>query len=73
MYLRVEPLKTTYVTETAEAFKMIIKHKEPEIVWVDDGTEFLGAFKTVCTEKGIHFFSKFSAKKSAFAERNNRS
>ena len=23
----------------------MIKHKQPQKVWVDDGTEFLGAFK----------------------------
>ena len=29
-YLRVEPLKTKYATETAEAFKKMIKHKQPK-------------------------------------------
>ena len=42
-------------------------------VWVDDGTEFLGAFKTLCNKRGIHLYSTFSEKKSAFAERNIRS
>ena len=50
-YLRVEPLKTIYATETAQVFKKMIKHKQPEKVWVDDGTEFLGALKTLCTER----------------------
>ena len=72
-YLRVEPLKTKYATETAQVFKKMIKHKQPEKVWVDDGTEFLGAFKALCTERGIHLYSTFSEKKSAFAERNIRS
>ena len=44
-YLRVEPMKTKYATEAADAFKKMIKHKQPEKVWVDDGTEFLGDFK----------------------------
>ena len=72
-YLRVEPLKTKYATETAQVFKKMMKHKQPEKVWVDDGTEFLGAFKALCTERRIHLYSTFSEKKSAFAERNIRS
>ena len=72
-YLRVEPMKTKYATEAAEAFKKMIKNKQPEKVWVDDGTEFLGAFKQLCTKRGTHLYSNFSEKKSAFAERNIRS
>ena len=72
-YLRVEPLKTNYATKTVEAFKKMIKHKQPKKVWVDDGTEFLGAFKDLCNKRGIHLHSTFSEKKSAFAERNIRS
>ena len=72
-YLRVEPLKTKYATETAQAFKKMIKHKQPKKVWVADGTEFLGAFRDLCNKRGIHLYSTFSEKKSAFAERNIRS
>ena len=72
-YLRFEPLKTKYVTETAHVLEMMIKHKQPEKVWVDDGTEFLGAFKALCTERGIHLNSTFSEKKSVFAEIKMRS
>ena len=72
-YLRVEPLKTTYATETAEAFQKMIKNKQPEKVWVDDGKEFLGTFKRLSNKRGTHLYSTFSAKKSAFAERNIRS
>ena len=72
-YLRVEPLKTKYATETAKAFRNMIKHKQPQKVWVDDGTEFLGAFKTLCNKRGIHLYNTFSERKSAFAERNIRS
>ena len=69
-YLRVEPLKTKYATEAAEAFKKMIKNKQPAKTWVDDGAEFLGAFKQLCTKRGIHLYSTYSEKKSAFAERN---
>ena len=31
-YLRVEPLKSKYATTTAEAFKRMIKHKQPKKV-----------------------------------------
>ena len=72
-YFRVELLKTKYATEAAEAFKKMIKNKQPEKVWVDDGTEFLGAIKHLCTKRGIHLSSTFSEKRSAFAEKNIRS
>ena len=45
--LRVEPLKTKYAIETAEAFKKIIKTKEPINVWVDKGTEFKEEFEKI--------------------------
>ena len=72
-YLRVEPMKTKYATEAADAFKKMIKHKQPEKLWFDDGTEFLGAFKRLCNSRAIHLYSTFSEKKSVFAERNIRS
>ena len=72
-YLRVEPLKANYATEAAEAFKRMVKNKQPEKVWVDDGTEPLGAFKQLCTKRGIHLYSNYSEKKPAFAEKNIRS
>ena len=72
-YLRVQPMKTKYATEAADAFKKMIKHKQPKKVWVDDGTEFLGAFKRLCSSLAIHLYSTFSEKKSVFAERNIRS
>ena len=72
-YLRVEPLKSKYATTTAEAFKRMIKHKQPKKVWVDAGTEFKGNFKTLCQRRNIAIYQTFSEKKSAFAERNIRS
>ena len=55
-------MKTEYATEAAEAFKKMIKKKQPEKVWVDDGTEFLAAFKQLCTKSGIHLYSTYSEK-----------
>ena len=72
-YLRVEPLKSKYATTTAEAFKKMIKNKQPEKVWVDAGTEFKGSFQTLCKNKKIEIYKTSSEKKSAFAERNIRS
>ena len=60
-YLRVESLKTKYATSNLQK------------IWVDDGTEFLGACKDLCNKRGIHLYSTFSEKKSAFIERINRS
>ena len=49
---------------------MMIKYKQPEKLWVDDDTEFLGAHKALCTEGGILLYSTFREKKSAYAERS---
>ena len=51
----------------------MIKHKQPNKVWVYDGTEFLGAIRDLCNKRGIHIYSTFNEKMSAFAERNIRS
>ena len=72
-YLRVLPLKTKYSKEVADAFKKMIKQKQPQKVWVDKGTEFKGDFLALCKNKRIHLYSTHSEKKSAFAERNIRS
>ena len=72
-FLRVEPLKSNNATTTAEAFKQMIKQKQPKKVWVDAGTEFKGNFKTLCQRRNIEIYETFSEKKSAFAERNIRS
>ena len=72
-FLRVEPLKSKYATTTAEAFKQMIKQKQPKKIWVDAGTEFMGNFKTACQRRNIEIYQTFSEKKSAFAERNIRS
>ena len=46
--LIVEPMKTKYATEAAQAFIKMITYKQPLMVWVDDGKEFLGAFESLC-------------------------
>ena len=61
-YLRVEPMKTKYATDADQEFKKMIKSKQPLKVWVDDGKEFLGAFKSLCEKRGIHLYSIYSEK-----------
>ena len=41
----------------------MIKHKQPEKVWVDDGTEILGAFKRPRNSRAIQLYSTFSEEK----------
>lgn len=72
-YLRVEPLKNKTSEETANAFKRMIRNKQPEKVWSDKGTEFKGAFQQLCNKRGIETYTTDSETKSAFAERNIRS
>ena len=51
-YLRVEPMKDKNASTTKKAFQRMLKlgtkKISPERVWVDDGKEFLGAFKNFC-------------------------
>ena len=61
-YLRVQSLKSEYATSTAEAFKQMIKKKQPQKIWVDRGTEFKVSFKTLCEEKGIKTYKTESEK-----------
>ena len=58
-YLRVEPMKTKYATEAADPFKKMIKHKQPENIWVDDGTEFV---QRLCNSRPNHLYCTFSEK-----------
>ena len=72
-YLRVQPMKALYAKDAVEAFKKMIKKKQPEKVWTNKGSEFKGEFKMFCEKKGIHLYTTKNETKSAFAERNTRS
>ena len=72
-YLRVQPLRTMYSKDCVEAFKQMIKTKQPEKAWTDKGTEFKGKFKIFCENKKNHMYTTENEIKSAFAERNIRS
>ena len=66
--------KTKDSQETVKAFSfMIIKRNRPKKIWVDNGTEFAGAFKKFCAAEGIQVYSTMSETKAAFAERTIRS
>ena len=71
-YLRVQPMKALYAKDAVEAFKKMIKKKQPVKVWTDKGSEFKGEFKKFCEKKGIHLYTTENETKSAFAERNIR-
>ena len=79
-FVRVEPMKNKYSTTTKEAFLRMLrssqkKHtpQKPNVLWVDQGTEFGGEFKKMCNEKRIHIYHTHSDTKAAFAERAIRS
>ena len=58
-----EPLKTKYATEAAEAFKKMIKNKQPKKEhFFEDGTDFFGAFRQLCTKRRIHLKYAYSGK-----------
>ena len=51
----------------------MIKHQQSNNVWVNDGTEFLGAFKAFCNKIGIFLYSTFRDKNSSSDEGNKQS
>ena len=67
-------MKTKDSQETVKAFSsMNTKRNRPKKIWVDNGTEFAGAFKKFCAAEGIQVYSTMSETKAAFAERTIRS
>ena len=67
-------MKTKDSQETVKAFSsMITKKNQPRKIWVDEGTEFAGAFKKFCAAEGKQVYSNMSETKAAFAERTIRS
>ena len=66
-------MKRKYATDCVEAFKKMIKSKQPENVRTDKGTGFKGVSKTFYDKKGINLSTTESETKPAFAERNIRS
>ena len=67
-------MKTKYSKETVKKFsKMITKKNRPKKIWVDQGTEFAGEFKKLCSAGGIENYPTKSETKAAFAERTIRS
>ena len=66
-------MKALYAKDAVEAFKKMIKKKQPEKVWTDKGSEFKRDFKKLCEKKGIYLYTTESETKSAFAEGNIRS
>ena len=75
-FLRVQTMKNKKALTAKHALQKMFDQPtpkgvrgEPRKIWVDEGTEFLGEFKTFCTEEGITIYSTFSETKSAMAER----
>lgn len=73
-FVRVQPMKDKTALSTKNAFvRMIEKGDSPKKVWTDDGSEFKGVFKSLCTTLGIVAYHTYSTKKAAYAERAIRS
>ena len=67
-------MKTKDSQETVKGFSsMITKKNRPKKIWVDEGTEFAGAFKKFCAAEGIQVYSTTTETKGAFAERTIQS
>ena len=73
-FVRVQPMKNKLAKTTKAAFlKMVGGGLQPKYLWVDQGKEFEGKFKTFCKNMNIHIYHTFSDKKAAYAERAIRS
>lgn len=72
-FVRVQPLKDKYANTTKQAFIKMMSIDKPKKVWVDQGTEFEGAFKKYCQDVDVHIYHTFSETKAAYAERAIRS
>jgi hypothetical protein len=63
-FVRVQPMKDKTAPSTKAAFlKMISPGQTPKRIWVDDGSEFKGSFKTFCGDMNIVLYSTKSTKK----------
>ena len=67
-YLTVQPMKTLYAKDAVEAFKKMIKKKQPEKVRSDKGSEFKGGFKNFVKRKEIIYIQQ-KAKPSRYLQR----
>ena len=72
-FLRVVPMRSKSAPDAAKAIEKMIEKVQPQKVWSDKGTEFKGAFKNLCDQRGIATYTTASKTKSAFAERKSRS
>ena len=73
-FIRVEKIKSKSAPNTKDAFMRMMKDgQQPKQVWIDDGTEFEGAFKHLCSSMGIVRCHTKTVKTAAFAERAIRS
>ena len=70
-YVWCRPIKRKTPEETTRVLRAVIEEsgRQPYTVQTDQGTEFLGAFKKFCRDKGIEHFYTRSESKSALAER----
>ena len=66
-------MRSKSAPDAAKAFEKMIEKVQPQKVWSDKGTEFKGAFKNLCNQRGIGTYTTASETMSAFAERNIRS
>ena len=67
-------MKTKDSKETIKTFSTKITNKnKPKNVWVDQGKDFSGKFKKICSAEEIETYSTMSETKAAFPERTIRS
>jgi hypothetical protein len=67
------PMITKTGAEVTEAFETIFKHRVPENLWVDRGSEFYNStFKALLKKHNITLYSTYGDHKSAVIERFNR-
>ena len=70
-FLRVVPMRSKSAPDAAKAFEKMIEKVQPQKVWSDKGTEFKGAFKNLCDQRGIATYTTASETVSFCREKHS--
>ena len=51
-------MKALYAKDAAEAFRKMIKKKQPEKVWTDKGSKYKGDLKKFCEKRNSFIYNR---------------
>ena len=69
-FLWVQPIRTKTAVATKQALEAVLASgRKPKKLWTDEGSEWKGAFATLCASLGIHIYHTSNEGKAVVAER----